>query len=106
MTRLVNLSSTASVPPRLLERRQVALGVHPVVPLLVEDRQEAVAHREGGAFGWPARPHARVGLAAQLGLVETLHHAAYQSHRVLPDRQRPVERRPGVAVLGNAQVAI
>ena len=81
----------------LLEDCEVALGVRPVPPLLVEHDRQALLHGEGAGRG-PTVAVRRRGLGGERLLGKPLEHAAYVGLPGAAELEDLVQGRPGRAV--------
>src|SRR4051794_9125471 len=89
------------LPGALLEATEIPLGVEAVFPLLGEDDEETLAHREP-ARRWPAGSLDRLRVAGQGLLGETVDDLPDGGHPIPTQFEDRVQRRPRGAVAGNA----
>ena len=71
---------------------QVPLGIEPVLPLLVEDAQEALTHRVAAASGHSG-PSTGLGVAVQRLVGQAVEDLAHGGHPVTTQLEDHVERR-------------
>jgi len=79
---------------------QVSLGVQPVLPLLIEDAEQALAHWVAAGLR-SAGPLDRFGVAVQRRVGQALDDLAYSGHPVAAQCEHRVQRGSCVAVAGH-----
>jgi ferredoxin len=81
---------------------QISLGVQPVLPLFIEDDQQALTHRVAAGF-WPAGPLDRNGVAIQRLIRQLLDDMPYRGHPLTAQLEHLVKRGSRVAVAAHSR---